>query len=829
MFRILDRLSWLVTVRPYITLLLLLLLTLVLAAGVTRRAPPPGTEATLPQGSAVAEALVEIDEFFGDSGAADVVTLLFRGEPFTPDGLSQMAALIDEIVSDPDVGELLTPVNPVIAPMSLVRTLLQVDDFESVTQAQIDSAPGPHETKEALAALTGIDTDGTPVTIATIRLRDTGDERVQDAERRIRELATGDEGPLSVSSVSPVVIEDEYKKTTEEGMLPLIGLALLLIAALNLLLMRSISDLLLTLTGLLMSIIWIVGAEGWLGPNALGLTGPPNPLTTMVPIIVVGLTVGYTIQIVSHYREQRVAGEPVVVAVRTGLRNVTIPLMLAAAATIASLFASLFSPIGLVGDFGIIAGLGVGMSLTVMLTLVPAARTIIDRRLESRGTLGPPRLIANALPGVERLAELLGRGVTRRPTPYLVVVLAVTAGLGFASMGLKSDFNIRDFLPRGGSLLQDMDTLDAAVGGSKEMASVLVKAEAADTRTLLDLQYLADSFEDELRRPSAAAGPLQSSYELLVRDWINDSGEPGDKHDPELTTLFQEASFGSFQEASFGVHLDPELMQEVVDKLEARDPAVASVLVNNPQGIDAMLIQFPTYLDDPTQTKEIQEDIEALWLGDDDAITAVSRSIISVTVTNAIAERKTEAIGIAIAVALTVLVVLSWVTLRQPAMAFIAVGPIVLVLISVLGTMALLGISYTLITAVITALSIGIGVDYTINMIHRYREEYSRLRDPEQAAVRTLATTGSALLGSALTTALGLGVLVASPLASSQQLGFAAAITVAYSLIASIVVVLPAMTVWGSYQNMKLRSMVKRMWEELDVVAEDLQRPSEQP
>ena len=135
----------------------------------------------------------------------------------------------------------------------------------------------------------------------------------------MQELATGDEGPLSVSSISSVVIEDEYKKATEEGMAPLIGLAFLLIAALILLFMRTISDLLLTLAGLLMSMIWIIGAGGWLGPNALGLTGPPNSLTAMVPIIVIGLTVDYAIQIVSHYREQRAVGMRVVGAVRSGL------------------------------------------------------------------------------------------------------------------------------------------------------------------------------------------------------------------------------------------------------------------------------------------------------------------------------------------------------------------------------------------------------------------------------------------------------------------------------------------------------------------------------
>ena len=265
--------------------------------------------------------------------------------------------------------------------------------------------------------------------------------------------------------------------------------------------MRTLSDLLLTLTGLALSLIWVIGAEGWLGPNALGLTGPPNSLTTMVPIIVISLTVDYAIQAVSHYREQRAAGEPVVRAVRTGLRNVSVPLTLAAVTTIVSLLASLFSPVEIVGDFGIIAGLGVGMSLVVMLTLVPAGRMIIDRRRESRGTLGPPRPVSRALPGIERMAEWLGKGVTRRPAPYIVVVAAVTIGLGFAATGLKSEFSIRDILPRGGSVLQDMKTLDASVGGSTEIASVLVKAEATETRTLLNLRDLTTAFEDETAPP----------------------------------------------------------------------------------------------------------------------------------------------------------------------------------------------------------------------------------------------------------------------------------------------------------------------------------------
>ena len=816
MSKTLGWLSWLVTARPYVTLVVLVIITVALAAGASLRAPLDETDGFFPPGSAIVQALDEIDTLFGESGKVDVVTLLFRGEALTPGGLSQMDALIDDIAGDPDVAELLAPGHPIVAPTSLIEAGLRVDSFESVTQAQIDSARSAPELQEALAAMTGTDTDGTPVAIATIRLRDTGDERIQDAERKINELANGDEGPLRVSSVSPVVIEDEYQEASRTGMAPLIGGALVLIAALILLFLRSPSDLLLTLMGLLMALLWVVGAEGWLGPNGLALLGRPSGISAMIPIIIISLTVDYAIQVASHYREQRTAHASVLAAVQSGLQIVIVPLALAAVTTIVSFLVGLLSPIPAIGDFGVVAGLGVGMSLIVMLTLVPAGRLIIDRRRESRGTLAPPRPVSKALPGIERAAELLGRGITRAPAAYIVVVLVVTIALGFAATGLESEFSIRDILPRGGSVLKDMNTLDAAVGGSTEMVSVLVKAEATETRTLLNLHDLTTAFQDELRRPGGAAGPIQASYELLVQDWTDDSGEPGDRYDPELDALFREASVG--------VQLDQDLMQEFLDKLEVRDPALVRVLVNDPEGVDAMLLQFPAFSDDPEQTKLIQEDIEALWFGDDRAITATSGSIVSVTVTDEITSRQTEAIVATIAVALGILMVFFWATLRQPVLAFIAVGPLVLVLIWVLGTMALLGIPYTLVTSIITALSIGIGVDYTIHVIHRYREEFYRLRNPETAAIRTLGTTGSALLGSAMTTAIGLGMLILSPALALQQFGITVVITIVYALMVSTLLVPPAMTVWGAYRNMRLRSMVERQWAEFDVAVEDVHR-----
>ena len=332
-----------------------------------------------------------------------------------------------------------------------------------------------------------------------------------------------------------------------------------------------------------------------------------------------------------------------------------------AVTTVVSLLASLFSPIGIIRDFGVIAGMGVGMSLIVMLTLIPAGRTIIDQRRKARGRLAHPRPISGALPGVSRVAELLGRGVTRRPGIFIPAVAVVVIGLGFAATDLESEFSIQDLLPRGGTVLEDMKTLDAAVGGSTEIATALIKLEATDTRAILNLQDLTASFADEATRPGAAAGPIQKSFDLLVHDWTNDSGEPGDKYDPGLRSLLQEASTG--------VELNASLMQEFLDRLEEVDPALSSVLVNNPDGIDAAIVEFPVYATDSRQTRLLQQEIESLWRGADEDITATSEGIIGVTVMDSITDRQSESISTTAAAALVVLAVFFWVTVRQPALA----------------------------------------------------------------------------------------------------------------------------------------------------------------
>ena len=66
-------------------------------------------------------------------------------------------------------------------------------------------------------------------------------------------------------------------------------------------------------------------------------------------------------------------------AIRSGLRAVIIPLALAAITTTVSFLTNLTSPIPANGDFGVVAVLGIGFGLIVMLSLLASFRALVDR------------------------------------------------------------------------------------------------------------------------------------------------------------------------------------------------------------------------------------------------------------------------------------------------------------------------------------------------------------------------------------------------------------------------------------------------------------------
>jgi len=147
--------------------------------------------------------------------------------------------------------------------------------------------------------------------------------------------------------------------------------------------------------------------------------------------------------------------------------------------------------------------------------------------------------------------------------------------------------------------------------------------------------------------------------------------------------------------------------------------------------------------------------------------------------------------GIGISAALVILALI----LGAVAAAFL---PIILAIIAIaiaLGATALVGQVVDLpffVTNMITMMGLAVGIDYSLFIVCRYREERAKGRDKTEALEITGATAGRTVLISGMTVALTLIGLLLTPDSANQAIGIGALLVVGIAMIASMTL-LPAL------------------------------------
>jgi predicted RND superfamily exporter protein len=97
------------------------------------------------------------------------------------------------------------------------------------------------------------------------------------------------------------------------------------------------------------------------------------------------------------------------------------------------------------------------------------------------------------------------------------------------------------------------------------------------------------------------------------------------------------------------------------------------------------------------------------------------------------------------------------------------------------GFMGVLGFPLDIVTAMIAAIGIGIGIDYSIHFLSGYIREYRAHRDHHRAAEQTASITGKAIVYNALSVAAGFAVLVFSIFTPLNTLGIMMSLTMVSS------------------------------------------------
>ena len=243
---------------------------------------------------------------------------------------------------------------------------------------------------------------------------------------------------------------------------------------------RASADMGLTMLVIVISIVWMNGAGVLLGPKYLDIIGNFSEILQILPILLIGLGVDYAIHMTSRYREELGSGAEISESATRATKTVGVALVLATATTSVGFLTNVVNPVTALRDFGILAAVGITSAFVLMLTVVPAIRTILDRRAESAGHLERDAFGHQS----ERLLPRLMGSTAVLAEKYAVTTLIAAFLLGVAGFigltNLSTTFSFTDFVPEGNELLTTFDTItEEFSGGFGEETEVIIEGDVA--------------------------------------------------------------------------------------------------------------------------------------------------------------------------------------------------------------------------------------------------------------------------------------------------------------------------------------------------------------
>ena len=579
---------------------------------------------------------------------------------------------------------------------------------------------------------------------------------------------------------------------------------------------RTFSDLLLSLGAILLSIGWMQGAGTILGPGYLDIIGAPNQVSQIAPIILIGLGVDYAIHFTSRYREEIGSGNSIVGSTSSTLMSVGIALTLATLATIVEFLTNIVSPLPELKDFGILVSTGIFFAFFLVMTFVPAIRTLLDKRAESKGNISIEAFSSSGESVLNKIAA--SSGII--PKKLKLVALALLIGISgygyFSFTNLETIFEFTDFLPEDDPVVQTLDLLTEEFGGGfGETTSVLIEGENLATpdvhNALIEsINNLSDKENIVVYAGNVAAESVIGTVGQLLAPQGAVPGAP--PAIPDMEVLGTLSSFGvDLMSGSQGIDAlrvkDSGDVQGLYEYLVSSDPEafLANLYFNEANTVTAQQVRITTSAGS-LGAAQLRDDIYDAFIPLSSlgvSIAATNDAIVTQSVSDLISESQFQSLIFAILASMIFLILYYLIDIRKPFLGVITILPVVAIVMGTYLGMYFLEIPLNPVTSTLSGLAIGIGVPFVIHVTNRFRETLLTSPNPVEAVKTTLKTTGGSLFGSAFTTMAGFGILMTSSLKPFQQMGQVVVVALGFALVASILILPTLLVFWANYHNKK--------------------------
>ncbi|WP_246045715.1 MMPL family transporter [Halorussus ruber] len=594
------------------------------------------------------------------------------------------------------------------------------------------------------------------------------------------------------------IISEETDQSMADSIAIVGPMALLFVVLTLVIAYRDLLDILLGVFGIFAVLIWTFGFMGWAGITF-------NQIFIAVPVLLIGLSIDYAIHVFMRHREEREEheGESVREGMSVALASVGVALVWVTATTVIGFMSNLVSPLPPIQDFGIVSSVGILAALVVFGGLIPALKVEIDGFLESKGFDRKKRAFGT---GGGALGSMLSVGATaarKAPIVVLALTLVLSAGGAYGATQVDTSFSQTDFLA------------EDPPGWTKDLPEPFAPG---DYSAKANLEYVNENF---LRQDSQAQilveGDVASASALEKIQSARDSAAEKDvvvvlsNGEPRIQSPLSVMSQVAAQNESFNATLaaadtdgdgvPEENVEQVFDELYEVAPQDAEGVVAREDG-EYTAVRMVVSVKGGASSSEVTEQMRAVADGVEGeglTATATGQPIVFEIVQDQLLDTVIQSLVITLGATFAFLMIAYRLAHGSATLGAITLLPVAFSVSWILGTMYLLGMPFNVLTGMITSLTVGLGVAYSIHLSERYTMELGRRDTIWQAMHESVTGTGGALLGSAATTVGGFGVLSFAILPALQQFGIITGLTIIYAFLASVLVLPSLLVLWTRY------------------------------
>jgi hypothetical protein len=495
--------------------------------------------------------------------------------------------------------------------------------------------------------------------------------------------------------------------------------------------------------------IWTIGL--------MALTRVPlTAFSFFMPVMLITASKAYAIFTVNRYYEEAAHGGQLSrreIIVNT-MHDMAKPLAMDALAEVAGFLSLLAATLWPQQTFGLFIAAGIVCTLLLNFVLLPAILALLPLPRKHRD------YEHGWLPNV---LVCFGRLIARQRVAVLVLSALILVAFVVAIPRLRVDTSPSGYLGDDHPAMNAMHALDRNFGGSSQVS---IQIDTGKTNGLKDPAVLKEivGLQEFIQAQPEYGGSI-TSLANLVRE-MNQKMHGDDPSfyaipdDPKLTaqllTLFTFSGGGLWNMAT------PDFSQgEVVARTSVHGTAQIADLARRVK--EYVADHFPSTL-------------HAELVGTEQAWASLAQETVPNTEMTLL---------IALMAALLIVTLL----LRSLVAGLVAVTPMVLTIAINLGTMSYLHLPLDLASLMIGSITVGVGIDYTINFMIRWRTEVSRGRSLEEAHEVTMRTMGRGILFNALTLTAGFAMFYFSAFEGLRNFGLLINLTMIWSFLGSFIVV----------------------------------------